>query len=237
MEDLERSHKNDVRGLEIIPVHEREVYSAAGYGQQVEFGSNPGLLVVDSTYNFTGDRPEPILESVKRFGNSCGEVAWRSLEVIAELQSLFRTNRLPVVMTRGPRKTPYLLGGWARTHGRSMDAAAGDDPGERFPDVIAPAEQDIVMEKTKPSAFFGTPLVSILHELGVDTLMICGGTTSGCVRATVIDAFSYGYRVGVVREATFDRASVPHMVNLFDIEQKYGNVLTSDDVQSYVESL
>lgn len=219
----------------MIPPDQRQIYDAAGYGQRIELGDDPALLIVDATINFTGDRPEPILESIKRFGNSCGAAAWESLNAIAGLKRSFRSASKPILMTRAPRKTAYTLGGWARSHARAMDVT-GDDPGERFPDLIAPNDDDIIVEKTKPSAFFGTPLVSVLHELDVDTLLICGGTTSGCVRATVLDAFSYGYRVGVVREATFDRAGIPHEVNLFDMDQKYANVMGADEVDDYLSA-
>lgn len=219
-----------------IPAEDQRVYEAAGYGQQIELESDPALIVVDVTVNFTGDRSEPILESIKRFKDSCGEAAWESLDAIRKLQLAFRSLNRPVVMTRAPSKSLHNLGGWSRTSSRATEVL-GEDPGERFLDIIAPLDADIVLEKSKPSVFFGTALVSILHELQVNTLIVCGATTSGCVRATVVDAFSYGYRVGVVREATFDRGVVPHAVNLFDMDQKYANVMSLEAVLSFVLNL
>src|SRR5690606_29047310 len=102
---------------------------------------------------------------------------------------------------------------------------------------ISPSSADIVIRKTKPSAFFGTPLVASLIDCHVDTVIIVGGTTSGCVRASVIDAFSYGFSVLVVEEAVFDRGSLSHCVNLFDMDQKYANVLTQADIFEYLDSL
>lgn len=135
MTDTDASYNAADRNLP-IPTHEREVYEAAGYGQQVELRENPALLIVDATFNFTGDRPAPILESIKTFSNSCGEVAWERIDAIAGLQKLFRQNTRPVLMTWAPRKSLQTLGGWARTNRKAAEVT-GDDPGERFPDVIA----------------------------------------------------------------------------------------------------
>lgn len=103
--------------------------------------------------------------------------------------------------------------------------------------AVAPRENEIVINKAKPSAFFGTPLLSYLIQFGVDSLVITGGTTSGCVRATVVDAFSYNFRVAVVEEAVFDRGQVPHAINLFDMEAKYADVLSLEELRQYFASL
>ena len=82
-----------------------------------------------------------------------------------------------------------------------------------------------MLEKLRPSAFFGTPLASLLVDGGCDTVVLCGGTASGCVRASAVDAFSYGFGVCVVEEATFDRSETSRAVSLYEIDQKYGNVI------------
>jgi nicotinamidase-related amidase len=102
---------------------------------------------------------------------------------------------------------------------------------------IAPSERDLVIEKRKPSAFFGTTLASHLVSLKVDTLIICGTSTSGCVRATVTDAFSYDYRVAIAEEATFDRGQASHAMALFDLDMKYANVTPVDEIVTYLEGL
>jgi maleamate amidohydrolase len=94
----------------------------------------------------------------------------------------------------------------------------------------------MVVEKVKPSAFFGTPLASHLISLGVDTVVVTGCTTSGCVRATVTDAFSYNFRVLLVEEGTFDRGEVSHKVNLFDLNQKYADVVRLGAAMEYLRS-
>jgi maleamate amidohydrolase len=102
-------------------------------------------------------------------------------------------------------------------------------------DTIKPEPKDIVVTKSKPSAFFGTPLASMLVYLGVDTLVVTGMVTSGCVRATVIDAFSHNYRVIVPLECVADRSPTSHQVNLFDIDMKYADVLPLADVLAHLD--
>ena len=128
------------------------------------------------------------------------------------------------------------MGGWAGKNARAAeDLRRGDDT--EIVAEIAPAPGDIVVEKSRPSAFFGTDLPGHLVLLRADTLLVAGGTTSGCVRATVMDAFSLGYRVAIVHECTFDRAMVPHKVNLFDMHAKYANVLSLDESLAYLASV
>lgn len=220
---------------ELIPESDRLIYQRAGYGNPVELGKRPAVLIIDVTLNFTGDRPEPILDSISRFSNSCGPAAWTAMDSIAQLLSVARADGVPVFYTRGPlRKTPLTLGGWGRTNTRMQPVADAADPGEQFPAPIAPEAGDQVLEKLKPSAFFGTPFIAMLTELGIDTLLVCGTSTSGCVRASVIDAFSYGLRVGVVEEGVFDRGTVSHAINLFDMNQKYATVFPLAEALAYL---
>ena len=107
----------------------------------------------------------------------------------------------------------------------------------RILDEIAPAPQDIVIRKLKPSGFYGTNLESFLTLLGADSLIVMGTTTSGCVRATVLDAFSSNYRLAVVEDACFDRSQASHAINLCDMNAKYADVVTSGDALAYIASL
>jgi maleamate amidohydrolase len=217
----------------IIPDEEREVYRLAGYGSRSELGLSPVLLVVDTTINFTGDRAVPIAESIKKWPNSCGVLAWFSISSIVSLIEAARVGERPIVFTRGPlKKNALTLGGWNRT--QQGLAFTEDDPGEQFPAPIQVKDGDVVLEKLRPSAFFGTPLSSMLMELRADTVVICGGTTSGCVRATAVDAFSQGLSVCVVEEATFDRGLTSRAVSLFDMSQKYASVQSLVEVARYL---
>ena len=224
---------------DVISDQDRAVFEAAGYGQRGGFGERPAVLVVDVTHDFCGDRPEPILESIKRFRNSCGEVAWQALPHIRELLEAARAARVPVIYTHaGPRFDSVRTGGWARKNARALapteiSKAIGND----FPSLVTPAPGDIVIEKDKPSAFFGTPLLSYLIALHVDSLIVTGTTTSGCIRATVLDAFSYNLPLAVVEECTFDRGEVSHKINLFDMHAKYADVVSLAETLEFLRGL
>jgi nicotinamidase-related amidase len=223
----------------LIPESEMAVYRAAGYGKRGTWGERPALLVVDVNYNFCGDRPEPILESIKRFRNSCGEVAWRTLPRITALLDAARAHGVPVLYTTsGYRPDTLGAGSWGQKNSR---ATALSEESLRFGNEIVkeigPLPDDVVVRKDKPSAFFGTPMVSHLTARAVDTVIIAGTTTSGCVRASAVDAFSYNYRVVVVEDCCFDRGETPHRLNLFDLESKYADVVPSGDVIAYFERL
>lgn len=221
----------------LIPEAEKVVYRAAGYGKRGTWGERPALLVVDVNYNFTGDRPEPILESIKRFRNSCGEIAWQTIPKIAALLDAARARGVPVFYTTsGYREDTLGAGSWGQKNSRAT--APSEESlriGNEIVKEIAPLPNEVVVRKDKPSAFFGTPMVSHLTARGVDTVIIAGTTTSGCVRASAVDAFSYNYRVVVVEDCCFDRGETPHRLNLFDLESKYADVVPSADVIAYFE--
>lgn len=221
---------------EVISERDRRVYATAGYGQPQGLGKRPAILVIDMTYAFTGDRREPVLEAARRWPNSCGEEAFDAIDQIGRLLDAARRVKVPVVYTRGE----YTRGGpeagrWAAKMARMFesppDAAVS---GDEIVHQIAPQPGDLVIKKDKPSAFFGTPLVSYLVERGIDSLLVTGCTTSGCVRASVIDGFSYNYRIAVVEQAVFDRGEVTHKVNLFDMNSKYADVIDVGAALAYL---
>jgi nicotinamidase-related amidase len=111
------------------------------------------------------------------------------------------------------------------------------DRGYDFVEEVAPHAGDTLIPKNHPSAFFGTPMVSYLIDQDVDTLLICGCTTSGCVRATAMDAFAYNFHVAVVEECVYDRGLVSHAVNLFDIQSKYADVVSLERAIAYLSGL
>ena len=221
---------------DVIPPSERQVYQAAGYGSAQPLGRRPVVLVVDTNYAFAGRRPLPIEAAVRETRTSCGEAAWTAIAAIQRLLAAARAASIAVAYSTGRRHaTLSTMGRWAAKNARAAeDLARGDDT--QIVAEIAPAPGELVIEKSRPSAFFGTDLAAHLVLLRADTLVVAGGTTSGCVRATVMDAFSLGYRVAVVHECTFDRAMVPHKVNLFDMNAKYANVLSLDESLAYLAS-
>jgi maleamate amidohydrolase len=219
---------------------DRAVFAASGYGTHGGFGRKPALLIIDVSYGFTGDRPEPILESIGRWRNSCGAEAWEAVAVINDLAGRCRAKRLPVIYTTGfGRPDNWDAGGWAWKNNRSAESNGPKrnvDP-NAIVSEIEPRPQDIVVYKQKPSAFFGSNLMSYLTLLDCDSLIVTGCTTSGCVRATVIDAFSYNIRVAVAEDGCFDRSEASHAVSLCDMHAKYADVLPARAVKEFVGSL
>lgn len=207
---------------QFIKPEELEVYRRAGYGRTFGFGHTPALLVVDVEYDFTGDGPEPILDSIAKYPNSCGPAAWEAMPAIGRLIHLARVLHVPVIYTHSfPRNKDTLP---RQAHHRSA-----------IVEEISPQPGDIVIEKEAASPFFGTPLISKLINLGVDTLIHTGCTTSGCIRAGVVDASSFRFKNIVVQEAVFDRALTPHWINLFDMDQKYADVLPIAEVEAWIQ--
>lgn len=222
-----------------IPAEERKIYEIGGWGRRMGFGRKPAVLVVDVNYDFVGDEPKPILESIERWRYSCGDVGWRGVHAIATLLTAARACGTRIFYTTVDHRVDGFDYGRDRDKnlrtGEATSVAGGKGP--EIPVEIAPMPEDIVISKKKASAFFGTPLASYLIDLGVDTLLVTGVSTSGCVRASVVDGHAYNFRVCVVEEGTFDRSSVAHKVNLFDMHMKYADVVTLAETVRYLDAL
>ncbi len=223
-----------------ITERDRQVFAASGYGALQGFGKRPALLVIDVNYFFCGDRPEPILESIKRWRNSCGEEAWAGVAAIKQLIDVAHDRALPVIYTTGIRRADdWDIGSWAWKNSRTGERPSPPNglDGNTIVPEIAPQSQDIVIYKQKPSAFFGTPLASYLQLLGADSLIVTGTTTSGCVRASVLDAFSNNFRVSIVEQGCFDRSQASHAINLCDMHAKYADVIALDQALGFMRTL
>jgi len=190
-----------------------EIYRLQGFGGKVGIGQRPALCIVDFVNGFTDHA---------LFGG--GNIA-ASVMQTRKLLAAARKNRLPVAFTRVVfaedgrddcafvRKVPALAQ-------LTEHAPAGQIVAE-----LAPLLDEKILCKTQPSAFFGTEYAGWLRQQGVDTLLVTGCTTSGCVRATVVDAMSYNFRTIVVRDCVGDRSIAAHEANLFDMEQKYADLV------------
>ena len=175
---------------------------------------------------------------VKRWHNACGEEGWVAVGHIKRLLAAARGKGLPVVYTTGERRPDGLdSGGWSRKNRRAREDYVLEEIGNEIVPDVAPMPEDIVIRKQKPSAFFGTPLLSYLIDFKVDTLLVTGVSTSGCVRATVIDGFSLNYMVAVVEEGCYDRSEASHAINLCDMDAKYADVVGVDETIAYIERL
>lgn len=224
---------------DVLPQRDREVFEAAGWGQRAGYGKRPAIVVIDINYNFCGDKREPILDSIKKWHFSCGERAWDGIDAVQKILAVARKKRLPVIYTTNPRRADgFDLGVWTLKGSRAdEDVDVMGHMGNEIVKEVAPADGDIFIEKRKPSAFFGTPLMSYLNNMKADSLILTGTTTSGCVRATAVDALSYDLRVTIPEEAVFDRGELSHKMTLFDLHMKYIDVTNLVDVLGHLEGL
>ncbi len=199
------------------------------------FGIRPALLIIDDFYMALGDRPLPILESVKTWPFSCGAEGWEAVHKTKELLEVARENSILVVYSTNIDNFPSP---WGNLKKRAHEIPEWQREIQfNIVKELVPRQGELVVRKSAPSAFFGTPLALHLISNRIDTLITCGESTSGCVRATVVDGCSYRIRMGVVEECTFDRHEASHALNLFDMNQKYADVVSLSEAKAYLEML
>lgn len=218
---------------DILTPTDREVIRRGGYGKPRGFGDHPALVIIDPQYNYAGT-DKPILEQIEEWPSGVGESAWRAIDRLKPLISAFREKKRPILYTRQVQKS-MAFDGFAAKAVRSSSQYLEGTKGTSIVDEIAPQNGDLVIDKSYASAFYGTPLLSVLIKLKVDTLIVTGGTTSGCVRATCVDAISRNFDVAVVEDCVYDRISASHKVALLDLWMKYCDVMTRDDVLAYLK--
>ena len=220
---------------------DKAVFEASGYGARGGFGKRPALLIIDVNWGFCGEKPEPILQSIKKLAQLLrrGCLGRNALSQVADREGA-RERRAGDLHHRGPPRRQLgqrllVVEELARQRGRQ--AVVTNLDGNEIVAEIAPAPQDIVVYKQKPSGFFGTNMASYLTLLGCDSVIVTGTTTSGCVRATVLDAFSLNYRVALAEEGCFDRSQASHAINLCDMNAKYADVVKTSEVLAFLDGL
>jgi maleamate amidohydrolase len=209
-----------------------EVYSC--YRRKVFIGASPALLAIDLYDVVYRGGARPPAELAKTHPNSCGEYAFAAIEPTKRLFAAARAAALPIFYSTGDARAesrPSLVTATKRNKPPVDPADYAIRP------EFKPQPQDVVITKQRASVFFGTPLIAHLTQLGVQTLIICGESTSGCVRATAVDAYSLGFHVVLVEECCFDRSILSHKVNLFDMHHKYVDVMHVDEVVAHLDGL
>lgn len=217
---------------------DRHHVNASGHKNR-GFGSRPALLMIDLYRWVFGDRPQPLMEAIKEWPGSCGPPAWESLPHIQRLLAAAREVGMPVLHVTGLPEEESGVAGWASSGGagKGRSGYMGGDKREGRYDIIpevAPIDGEVMLKKTAPSAFWGTPIAGHLTALGVDTIIVAGESTSGCVRASVVDGCTNRYRMVVAEECVFDRHEAPHAINLFDMSQKYADVLPVEEIINWM---
>ena len=220
---------------EILTDRDRRVIANAGYGKPRGLGTSPLLVVIDCQYNYIG-ADEPVDEQQDRWPAGGGAGAWAAIRVIAKLLDQARGAGIPILYTRNVQKRTVRFDSFAGKSTWDKRATLDESEGSRIVDEISPTDDDLVLDKSYASAFYGTPLLTYLNGLGTDTLVITGVSTSGCVRATAVDAVTRGYRVAVVADAVADRIVASHQVSLLDLWMKYADVIDSARAAEYLAS-
>lgn len=219
---------------DVISAEDLARYDKAGFGRPSGMGTNPALLIIDVQYRTLGDSPKPFDEAIEDYSTAVGQAGWDASDQIVRLLEWFRANDRPVLYPHVAPKLDFDAG----TLGAKVPSIMSiPEQGYRIPEKLAPRPEDVMLPKKHPSAFFGTPLASYLIARGVDTLVVTGCSTSGCVRGTVVDGFSYTFKAVVPHDAVYDRSDLVHKVNLFDIGQKYADVMSTDDVLARLDEI
>ena len=206
----------------------------------IGFGKKPALLLIDLYRWVFGDKPEPVLEAIKEWPGSCGVAGWDAIPHIQKLLQTAREVGIPVIHISGPARS-RRVDEWSFRRDSSstnLSAEAQERRRNKFDiiDEVQPLPGEAVLRKLSPSAFWGTPLIAHLNQYGIDTVIACGESTSGCVRASVVDGCTYRFRMVVAEECVFDRHEACHAINLFDMNQKYADVLPLDEIVQYLHA-
>ncbi|MEA2985908.1 MAG: maleamate amidohydrolase [Alphaproteobacteria bacterium] len=223
MTDFNNHCWKDVVDEEIL-----EIYAA--YHRETYVGPAPAVLAIDLYRNAYRGGNIPVREANRAHPGSCGENAWKAIEPTQRLFKAARAAGVPVIYTTRHADTGGVKSTNRQMHGETEEQYA-------IIEALAPQPGERVIYKERASAFFGTPLVAQLRLLRVESLIICGESTSGCVRASTVDAYSYGFHNTVVEECTFDRSMLSHKVNLFDMHHKYADVMHVDRVVAHLEKM
>lgn len=189
------------------------------WGNRIGFGERPALLVIDFMQGYTTEGAPLYAPGVVS-----------AVAETVELLEAARRSGIPVVHTNIRYHPGHFADGgmWVRKAPVMKDMVEGN-PLAAFCPEVTPRENEVVISKQYASAFFGTSLAPMLHAMGVDTVVLTGCSTSGCIRASAVDAVQHGFRTIVVRECVGDRHDGPHEANLFDIDSKYGDVVSKQE--------
>ncbi len=214
---------------DIVSPDDLEIYSH--YRRQTFIGPAPALLAIDLyELAYRGGDKLPI-ELIKTNPSGCGRYAYEAIEPTKRLFAAARAAGLPIFYSTGDMRgesKPDFVGATKRVKA-SVDAADYTIRSD-----FKPHKGDVIITKQRASAFYGTPLAAHLTQLGVQTVIVCGESTSGCVRASAVDAYSHGYHVVLAEECCFDRSLMSHKVNLFDMHHKYADVMHVDDIAAHL---
>lgn len=214
---------------------DKVVIKKGGYGKKRGLGKKPLLVIIDVQHNYVGE-DKPIEEQIDKWPSGGGEKAWTAIRKIKELKEEAKNAGIPIMYTRNVQKKSIDFDSFAMKADRDNSKYIDGQPETQIVKEIAPEENEIVVDKSYASAFYGTPLISYLIKMAIDSLIIVGGSSSGCVRASAVDAVTRNFNVAVVEDATYDRIELSHKAALLDLWMKYCDVSSADEVLEYMQS-
>jgi nicotinamidase-related amidase len=215
----------------IIPEDELEIYREFFKRRAApKVGDAPALLAIDLYEKVYYGGAVAVAEANRKHPGACGVNAWNAIPVTQRLFAAARAARIPVIYTTGNFSKRVVATNRVRGAEETGD-------GYRIFNAFTPHLNDLVVRKERASGFYGTPLDAHLQQMGVRSLIVCGDSTSGCVRATVVDAFSRGFHTTVVEDCVFDRSRISHAVSLFDLHHKYADVMPAGEAIAHLDML
>jgi nicotinamidase-related amidase len=217
---------------DIVPPDILDIYSH--YARKTFVGPAPALLAIDLYELAYQGGSKPVTELIKTYPSSCGEYAHAAIEPTKRLFAAARTAGIPVFYTTQDTRPDSLP---TRINATKRNRPSRDPSDYSIKAEFKPQPGDVVITKQRASGFYGTPLMAHLTQLGIQTVIVCGESTSGCVRASAVDAYSNGFHVVLVEECCFDRSPLSHKVNLFDLHHKYTDVMHIDEVVTHLNGL
>ncbi len=217
---------------DIVPAEVLEIYKH--YQRDTFIGPAPALLAIDLYDLAYEGGPKPVAELVGTYPSSCGINAYNAITPTQKLFAAARAAGLPIFYTTMDTRPTSRPGKVSATNRRKVRI---DDAAYNIRAEFAPEPGDVVITKQRASAFYGSPLAAHMLQLGVRSVIVCGESTSGCVRASAVDAYSLGFHVSVIEECVFDRSMLSHKVNLFDLHHKYADVLHIEQAVSELGTL
>ncbi|MDB4895533.1 MAG: hypothetical protein JWN15_1795 [Firmicutes bacterium] len=214
---------------------DRLVITKGGYGKRRGLGRKPLLLIVDAQYNYLG-ADAPIEEQLDKWPSGGGSSAWAAVRNIQKLKAAAQT-RIPVFYSRNVQKQTLAFDGFSTKTNRDQSKYLDGRPETQIVKELAPTEGELVIDKAYASVFYGTPFQSYLVKLGIDTILIVGGSTGGCCRATAIDAVSRNYNVAMIEDCLYDRITISHKASLLDLWMKYCDVIDLEQAMDYLRGM
>lgn len=205
----------------------------AHYARNIFVGPSPVLLAIDLYELAYQGGAKPVSELHKTYPSSCGEYAHAAIEPTKRLFKAARAVSIPIFYTTQDTQPD---GAPTRVTATKRRDVPRDPALYAIRADFEPQRGDVIVPKQRASGFYGTPLLAHLIQLGIQTVVVCGESTSGCVRASSVDAYSHGFHVVIVEECCFDRSPLSHKVNLFDLHHKYADVMHVDDVIAHLAS-